>query len=159
MPTHRPDGAPIGAPLRRPVNGRTPAPPPPVAVAAPPAPADHVTATRDEIMSEMGDIAGHLKERNLTNAEADRYVELEGQLAAVNRSQQIRSRHDAYDTPAPGQPALLGGGQAGGPTAFTERGFYNGPRSLTPDPAGMVELYDAWREKRPARVQARSEEH
>src|SRR5262245_4977920 len=119
-----------------------------------PTPAAAAPATIEQIVDEMAAIAARAGGGNvLTDVEAGRYEELEGQLRAGRRSQNIAQRQAAYETPAPGQPTLLAG-SPGGPSAFTERGFYNGPRSLHPDPPGLVELYDAFREKRPARVVA-----
>lgn len=112
------------------------------------------TLSRDELIEEMRSIANITDQRTLTGDEATRYEELESQLASANRSLNIGQRQTAYDTPVAGDlPALVQpGAPAGGPSAFTDRGFYNGPHSLSPDPAGLVELYNAWREKRPARV-------
>jgi HK97 family phage major capsid protein len=41
--------------------------------------------------------------RDLTEDEAARYEQLEAQLAVARRSQEIRGRNNAYNTPAPGQ--------------------------------------------------------
>ncbi|HZN73569.1 MAG TPA: hypothetical protein VFC00_18010 [Micromonosporaceae bacterium] len=67
-----------------------------------------VPTTIDEIMEEMSAIAGHADARTLTADEATRYERLESAAAAIRRSQAIRARQAAYETPVPGTVAGVG---------------------------------------------------
>ena len=127
-----------------PTRQRQPARQAPPAPAAAPAPAADppVPATIDEILDEMHDLAANADTRTLTDAEADRYEQLESALTASRRSGEIRARQNAYETPT------------GGPvfnTAADDDGA--GLPSLLPSREDMAELYNATRERRAAVVQ------
>jgi HK97 family phage major capsid protein len=62
--------------------------------------------------------------RDLTEEEAARYEDLEKQLAVARRSQEIRKRNKAYNTPAPGQLVHPVGGPAKADDTY-ERAFDN----------------------------------
>lgn len=58
--------------------------------------------TIEELVAALDEIIAAAKsdgERDLTDDEAERYEQLEGQLVAARRAKEIRSRHDAYMTP------------------------------------------------------------
>lgn len=58
---------------------------------------DEILAALDAIVASLRDADGN--ERALTEEEATRYAELERELAMVNTTQEIRSRHAAYKAP------------------------------------------------------------
>lgn len=66
-----------------------------------------VPVTVDEIVEEMSSLAANTDQRSLTDDEATRYERLESALAAARRSENIRRRQDAYETPVPGDLAAL----------------------------------------------------
>jgi len=72
------------------------------AVADPPVP-----TTIDEIVDEMRTISTAANDHTLTDAEAARYERLESALAAARRSENIRRRQAAYETPLPGDLSAL----------------------------------------------------
>ncbi|HZO67758.1 MAG TPA: phage major capsid protein [Kribbellaceae bacterium] len=72
-----------------------------------PAAAPPIPATIDEIMEEMSAIAAHTDTRPLTDEEAGRYERLESGLVSARRSENIRRRQDAYETPIPGDLAAV----------------------------------------------------
>lgn len=95
-------------PRPEPASNR-PAPPPDAgraAAAAPPRDEAPIPATIDEIMDEMSAIAANTDSRALTDAEAGRYERLESALAGARRSENIRRRQEAYETPVPGDLAV-----------------------------------------------------
>jgi len=93
-----------GAPPKTPAAPATP----PAAVPPAPEPAETpVPVTIDEIMEEMSALAEHTDTRALTDAEATRYERLESALAAARRSENIRRRQAAYETPVPGDLAAV----------------------------------------------------
>ena len=105
-----PPAAPGPQDHRRPASARQ-APPAPAAAPAPAADPP-VPATVDEILDEMHDLAVNADTRTLTDDEATRYERLESALAGARRSQNIRARQNAYETPMPGDlPALVHAGQ------------------------------------------------
>lgn len=55
--------------------------------------------TVEEILAKLQEIIDEAGDRPLTDEEVERYEELETQLKAVQRSQEIRSRQQAYLTP------------------------------------------------------------
>ena len=57
--------------------------------------------TIEEILQQMAEIIEAAEERDLTSEEAEQYEELETDLAAARRSQEIRTRQAAYETPVP----------------------------------------------------------
>jgi HK97 family phage major capsid protein len=59
--------------------------------------------TPEEIHSRMQGILDAAEGRQLTDAEADEYERLEGELVTAQRTTQIRARQQAYNSPAPGQ--------------------------------------------------------
>jgi HK97 family phage major capsid protein len=72
------------------------------ALAEPPVP-----TTIDEIVEEMSTISAAAADHTLTDDEAARYERLESALAAARRSENIRRRQAAYETPLPGDLAAL----------------------------------------------------
>lgn len=64
--------------------------------------------TIEEIVAALEAIVEGAKGRNLTDEEAARYEQLEGQLTATRRDAEIRSRQRAYTTPV-GAPAVTTG--------------------------------------------------
>lgn len=76
----------------------------------------------EEILTALRSIVEAAEGRDLTNEEAARYEELEGQLKAAQRSAEIRSRQSAYDTPVRGASALQTGAVAKGDDTL-ERAF------------------------------------
>lgn len=62
--------------------------------------------TTEDILASLQGILDASEGRTLTDDEAGRYEALEGQLQAVQRTEQIRARNTAYNTPAPGQHLL-----------------------------------------------------
>jgi hypothetical protein len=99
-----------------PSRARQAAPPAPstgTAVAEPPPPE---ARSIDEIMEAMRAISDVAGQRTLTDEEAHRYVELEGELAAHHRSQEIRQRQAAYEAPVNlGDLAAIQSAPAGDP--------------------------------------------
>jgi HK97 family phage major capsid protein len=85
-------------PATAPDGGGTPAP----ADTTPPIP-----RTIDEILEQMSTIAADAEDRTLTDDEATRYERLESALAAARRTENIRRRQDAYETPVPGDLATV----------------------------------------------------
>jgi HK97 family phage major capsid protein len=65
----------------------------------------------DEILRAMQAITDAAEGRALTAEEADRYEALERDLKAAQRSDEIRARNSAYNTPVNGAPALIAGGR------------------------------------------------
>lgn len=65
---------------------------------------------RDQILAALQAIIDEAGDSPLSEDQAQRYEELEGQLQAVERDLQIRSRQRAYRTPAPGQRVETAGG-------------------------------------------------
>ena len=66
-----------------------------------------VPGTIDEIVGEMATIAATAGEHTLTDDEAGRYERLESALVRAQRSQNIRARQNAYETPVPGDLATV----------------------------------------------------
>lgn len=62
--------------------------------------------TIDEIVAALKAIVDGAEGRDLTDEEAERYEQLEVDLASARRTVEIRSRQDAYETPAPGGLAV-----------------------------------------------------
>lgn len=58
--------------------------------------------TIDEIIEALQVIRDAANDRDLTDEEAERFAQLEADLAVKNRTVQIRSKIDAYMTPVPG---------------------------------------------------------
>lgn len=63
--------------------------------------------TIEEILADQQAIVDAAGDRNLTAEEADRYEAFEAELKVANRSQQIRARNAAYNTPVNGAPAFI----------------------------------------------------
>lgn len=61
--------------------------------------------TVEEILEALRAIVEAAEGRDLTEEEATNYERLEGQLAVARRSEQIRNRQTAYETPVPGDLA------------------------------------------------------
>jgi HK97 family phage major capsid protein len=59
--------------------------------------------TPEEIHARMQAILDAAEGRQLTDAEADEYERLEGELVTAQRTTEIRARQQAYNSPAPGQ--------------------------------------------------------
>ena len=66
-----------------------------------------IPTTIDEILEEMGSISDAATNRVLTDDEAGRYERLESAAVAARRSENIRRRQEAYETPVPGDLAAL----------------------------------------------------
>ena len=64
--------------------------------------------TVDEILARLQAILDASNGRSLTDAEATEYEALEGNLTAARRTEQIRMRNTAYNSPAPGQAVPVG---------------------------------------------------
>jgi hypothetical protein len=105
----------------------TPAPAPPAAQAgtAPP------PGTIEEILEHMSALAAITEQRNLTEEEATRYETLEAELAAARRSNEIRNRQTAYETPVPGDVPMVAGAADG----------FGAVPSLMPDRQGLADLH------------------
>jgi HK97 family phage major capsid protein len=88
-----------------PRNRPAPAPPTPAESAPPTEPP--VPTTIDEIVDEMSAIAATADEHTLSDDEASRYERLESALVRAQRSQNIRARQNAYETPVPGDLAAV----------------------------------------------------
>ena len=58
---------------------------------------------REQILARMAEIMAASEGRNLTDAEATEYESLENNLQDFNRTEQIRLRNRALNTPVPGQ--------------------------------------------------------
>jgi HK97 family phage major capsid protein len=86
-------------------NRPAPAPPTPAEPAPPSEPP--VPTTIDEIVDEMAAIAANADEHTLTDDEAGRYERLESALVRAQRSQNIRARQNAYETPVPADLATV----------------------------------------------------
>jgi len=72
-----------------------------------PAAAPPIPASIDEILEEMRAISDVTANRVLTDDEANRYERLESAAVAARRSENIRRRQEAYETPVPGDLAAL----------------------------------------------------
>lgn len=90
-------------PRPTPANNRPTPPPPAAGRPAPAATPDEapIPVTIDELVEEMSAIAVNTDTRSLTDAEAVRYERLESALAGARRSENIRRRQAAYETPVP----------------------------------------------------------
>lgn len=108
--------------------------------------------TIDEIVMAMRGIVDGAPNRALTDDEVRSYEAMEGELRTAQQTEQVRARQTAYETPATG-PLTAAPWAPGGPAEFTQRGLFNGPGPLMPDAPGTVELYEAVRGKKAARVQ------
>ncbi|HKX46756.1 MAG TPA: hypothetical protein VJP77_08640, partial [Planctomycetota bacterium] len=59
--------------------------------------------TIEEILAAQQAVVDGAADRPLTDEEVSTYEGLEAQLAVANRDREIRARHTAYNTPAPGR--------------------------------------------------------
>jgi HK97 family phage major capsid protein len=88
--------------------------------------------TIEDILADLQAILDTADGRTLTNEECQRYEALEQELVDTRRSEEIRNRNAAYNTPAPGQNLLYGAAPAR-PDDGLERAFEAYLRSGTPN--------------------------
>src|ERR1700742_1813596 len=75
---------------------------------APPAPADDAAQTLEDVLQQLQAILDGAQGRDLSDDEVARYEALEGRMAAMQRTEQIRRRNAAYRNAAPGQIFQVG---------------------------------------------------
>src|SRR4051794_24968342 len=100
------NGVPIG-PL---FGGEPPTPPTPPTPPAPPPSEGPLTV--EDILAALQELVDAANDRLMTDEEMARYEQLEGQLRAVQRSVEIRSRQAAYMTPTQGLASVVHVGTA-----------------------------------------------
>lgn len=71
-------------------------------------PADSPAQTLEDVLQQLQAILDASQGRDLTDDEVARYEALEGKMATLKRSEEIRKRHAAYKDAAPGQILHVG---------------------------------------------------